>query len=208
MKWFSLLYQGDLHPSTDEKIIPAKEFSILVEAQEVLEKARVDAEKHREETEKECEKLRKKAKEKGFEEGLEKFNEQIAYMDSQLKALRLNLQQMILPIALKAAKRIVAKELEIFPETILDIVMQAIAPIAESHRVTIFVNKQDKEYLDKNKPKLKEILQQAEILTIQEKSDVSPGGCIIQTEGGMINATIENQWRALERAFEKYKQST
>lgn len=205
MKWFSLIYQGDLHPSSDEKVISAKEFSTLLEAKEILEKAREDAKEHLEETKKECEKLRKKAKEKGFEEGLEKFNEQILYMDSQLKAIQHNLQQMVLPIALKAAKRIVGKELDTFPETIVDIVIQAIAPIAESHRVTIFVNKQDKEILDKNKPKLKEILQQAEILNIQEKSDISPGGCIIQTEGGMINATIENQWRALERAFEKYK---
>lgn len=208
MKWFSLLYQGDLHPSTDEKVIPASEFSTLVEAKEVLDKAGEDAEKYLEETHKECEKLKKKAKEKGFAEGLEKFNEQILHMDGQLKALRHNLQQMVLPIALKAAKRIVGKELDTFPETIVDIVMQAIAPISESHRVTIYVNKQDKEFLDKNKPKLKEILQQAEIVTIQEKSDVAPGGCIIQTEGGMINATIENQWRALERAFETYKQTT
>lgn len=208
MKWFSLFYQGDLHPSTDEKVIPAKEFSTLIEAKEVLDKAREDSEKHLEETKKECEKLRKKAKEKGFEEGLEKFNEQMLYMDSQLKAIQHHLQQTILPIALKAAKRIVGKELDTFPETIVDIVIQAIAPIAESHRVTIFVNKQDKEILDKNKPKLKEILQQAEIFNIQEKSDISPGGCVIQTEGGMINATIENQWRALERAFEKYKQTT
>ena len=56
------------------------------------------------------------------------------------------------------------------------------------------------------KPKIKEILHQVELLTLQEKPDLAPGECIIQTEGGMINASIENQWAALERAFEKYKQ--
>lgn len=207
MKWFSLLYQGAVHPSTDEKVIPAKEFSQLVSATDVLEKAREDAAKFLEETKEECKTLRKEEKEKGFTEGLEKFNEQILFLDKELKALRHNLQQQVLPIALKAAKRIVGKELETFPETIVDIVMQAIAPITESHRVTIYVNKEDKAYLDAEKPKLKEILQQVEILAIQEKSDVSAGGCIIRTEGGMINATIENQWHALERAFEKYKKT-
>ena len=86
--------------------------------------------------------------------------------------------------------------------------MQAIAPVSDSHRVTIFVNKDDKNYLDANKPKLKEMLPQVDLFTIQEKSDVSRGGCIIQTESGMINATIENQWNALERAFEKHKPKT
>jgi len=207
MKWFSLLYQGDVHPSTDEKVIAAKDYSQLLSSIDLLEKAREDATKFQEETEKKCRDLRAEAKEKGFAEGLEKFNEQIFRSNKELKALRHSLQQMVLPIAVKAAKRIVGKELENYPETIVDIVIQAIIPIAQSHHVTIFINKEDKEYLDAEKPKLKEILQEAEILTIQEKSDVARGGCIIKTEGGMINATIENQWRALERAFEKYKQT-
>jgi type III secretion protein L len=208
MKWFSLLYSGDLHPSSDEKIIKAADFSTLVESQEVLEKAREDAKKHLEKTKKECEKLREKAKEKGFDEGLEKFNEQILFLDEQLKTLRHEMQKLVLPIALKAAKRIVAKELESHPETIVDIVMQAIAPISESHNVTIYVNKGDKAHLEEAKPKIKEFLSQADHLTIAERADVEPGGCIIKTEGGMINATIENQWKALERAFEKYKPSS
>lgn len=207
MKYFSLLYQGDIHPSDNKKVIPAEDFSKLVEASEIVETAREEAEKLREETEKASKKLKEKEGKKGFQEGLEQFNEKIFAIDEELKGMRHSLQQMVLPIALKAAKRIVGKELEIFPETIVDIVVQAIKPVAESHQITIFVNKEDKEHLDANKPKLKEILEQAEVLTIQERADVEPGGCIIKTESGMINATIENQWRALERAFEKYKQA-
>ncbi|MDN3507047.1 MAG: FliH/SctL family protein [Simkaniaceae bacterium] len=208
MKWFSLLYSGDLHPSSDEKIIKAENFSKLLSSVDVLEKAQEDAQKKLEKTKEECEKLCEEAKNKGFDEGIEKFNEQIFFLDEQLKSIRLKLQQMVLPIALKAAKRIVGKELEMHPEAIVDIVMQAIAPISESQQVTIFVNKEDKQHLDKEKEKLKEILSQAQNLTIQERSDVEPGGCIIKTEGGMINATIENQWKALERAFEKHKPSS
>lgn len=207
MKWFSLVYQGDVHPATDKKVIKKDDYSQLVSATELLEKTRLDAQKLLENTEKECEQLRDEAREAGFQEGLEKFNEQIFYLDEQLKAIRHNLQQMVLPIALKAAKKIVSKELEIFPETIVDIVMQTLAPISQSHQVTIFVNKEDKEALEAQKPKLKEILAHADNLTIQEKADVSPGGCVIKTEGGMINASIENQWRALESAFEKYRHS-
>ena len=128
-----------------------------------------------------------------------------AKLDEALKALRHKLQQMVLPIALKSAKKIVAKELEIFPETIVEIVLQALAPISESLQVTIYVNKEDKELLESQKPKLKERLDQVELLSVQEKADVAPGGCVIKTESGMINASIENQWRALERAFEQHR---
>jgi type III secretion protein L len=207
VKLFSLIYQGDVHPSTGKKRIPASEYTQLASAMEIVEKAQEDAASLIENTKKQCETMKQGATEEGLQQGLEKFNEHVFFLDKELKAIRHSLQQMVLPIALKAAKRIVSKELETHPETIVDIVLQAIAPIAESSKVTIYCNKEDKEFLDREKPKLKEILQQAEIVTIQEKPDVERGGCIIQTEGGMINATIENQWRALERAFEKYQQS-
>lgn len=207
MKFFSLVYQGDIHPSTDEKVVPASAFSKLLAAKEIVEKAEEDRLKLLETTKKECEVLKKQATEVGFQEGLEKLNQQILYFDLEIKKLRLEMQTMVLPIALKAAKKIVAKELEIFPDTIVDIVLQAIAPISESHNVTLYVNKEDKELLETEKPKLKEILAHAKILVIQERADIERGGCIIKTEGGMINATIENQLRALEQAFEKYYKS-
>lgn len=204
MKFFSLIYQGDVRPAADEKVIPAEEYSKILEAREIIEKAKEDAKALLDKTKKECAALKEKAKQQGIEEGLEQYNLQILKMDQELKKLRHELQRMVLPIALKAAKKIVGKELSIFPETIVDIVLQALTPISQSHKVIIFVNKQDKELLESHKPKLLEMLKQVDTLSIQEKSGISPGGCIIQTEAGLINAAIENQWTALEKAFEKY----
>jgi len=204
MKFFSLLYQGEVHPAAEEKVIPAGEFSTLLEAIEILERAKEDAERYRQETEKEAEKLKEDAKEKGFAEGLARFNEHLLFFDKQLRLIKMDLQKQILPLALKAAKKIVGEQLEVHPETIVEIVIQTLAPVTQSHRFTIYVNKADKEILEENKSKIKSILDQVQVLTIQERADIAPGGCIIETEGGIINATIENQWRALESAFEKY----
>ncbi|MCI0381930.1 MAG: HrpE/YscL family type III secretion apparatus protein [Chlamydiae bacterium] len=205
MKFFSLIYQGDVHLAEDEKIIPAKTYSELLDAKEILEKAREDSKKYKKETEAECALLKEKAEETGFEQGLVKFNEHIMQMDSDLQRVRHEIHKTILPIALQAAKKIVARQLDLAPETIVDIVLQALEPIRQNHRVVIFVNRKDKEILEKKKEKIRDILSQVELLSIQERSDVEPGSCIIQTETGMINATLENQWRSLERAFEKYQ---
>lgn len=204
MKFFSLIFKGDIHAATGKKVIPQQEYSVLLEAREVLDKAKEDAEALHEKTKEECKKLRKKTKEEGFEEGLATFNEHLLFFDSELKKLRHEMQQAILPLALKAAKKIVGKELETHPETIVDIVLQALAPVTQNHRIKIYVNKADKEALEENKGRIREILEQVETLVIQERADVTPGGCIIETEAGIINASIENQWRALEAAFEKY----
>ena len=206
MKFFSLIYQGEVHTAPDEKIIPQEQYSELLEAHEVILKAKEDAAKLRQETEKECKELHKQAEEKGFSEGLEKFNEQMLFFDSELKRIRHETLQAVLPLALQAAKKIVAKELETHPETIVDIVLATLAPITHHRKIKIFASKQDRDLLEKEKTKVRDILQQVESLTVQERHDITPGGCIIETEAGIINATIENQWRALESAFERYKQ--
>jgi type III secretion protein L len=204
MKYFSLIYQGQVHPASEEKVIPSEEFSTLVQASEILEKARQDAETHHEKALQKAKELKAKAKQEGFQEGLEKFNDQMLYFERALRTVRLELQKQIIPLALKAAKKIVGAQLELNPETIVEIVLQCLAPVLQNHRFTIYVNKADKEILEANKPKIKNILEQIQVLTIQERSDIAPGGCIIETESGIINATLDNQWRALEAAFEKY----
>lgn len=204
MKFFSLIYQGEVHPSEEEKVIPAEDFSTLMEASELLVRAKEDAAQYKIQVKEECERLKGEAKEAGFVQGLEEFNEHLIQFDKQLHQLRLELQKQILPLALKAAKKIVGEQLSVKPETIVDIVLQSLTPVTQNRRFTIYVNKIDKEVLETEKQRLKEILEHVQILTIQERADVAPGGCIIETESGIINATIENQWRALEAAFENY----
>lgn len=204
MKFFSLIYQGDVHPADDEKIIPAEDFSTLMEAKTLLERAKEDAEQYKKQIQKECEKLKEDAQKEGFQQGLLQFNEHIINFDKQLKLIRLELQKQILPLALKAAKKIVGEQLKVSPETIVDIVLQTIAPATQNQRYTIYVNKDDKEILEAHKAQIKNILEHVKTLVILERSDIAAGGCIIETESGIINASIENQWRALEAAFDKY----
>lgn len=203
-KLFSYLFSGDIHLSSSQKIIPAEEFSLLLEGKEVVEKAIEDAIKKQGEVEKEAEELRKKAVEEGFQEGLIQLNKHILDLEEHSRKIYRETQNSILRLALQAAKKIVNKELEIHPDTIVDIVMQALAPVKQSHKITLFVNKADRDILEENKPRIKEIFEQLQFFGIQERADISPGGCVIETESGIINASVENQWKSLEIAFSRY----
>lgn len=208
MKLFSLIYQGDIHPATDQKIIPAESYSKLLEAEEIISAAREDAARLAEETREKCEAIKEEAYKKGFEEGLQKLNETIIELDREQKKMRHDLHRLVLPVALTAAKKLVGKQLELFPDTIVDIVLQAIAPATQCQSIVIYVSKEDQEALEAARPKIAEILPQVKTIAIQAKPDLQAGSCIIQTEKGMINATIENQWNALERAFMKFSSPT
>lgn len=204
MKYFSLIQGGEIQKATDAKVIPQAEFSELLSAAEIVEKAKEDAALHAEQTAKECEELRAKAKEEGFQEGLETFNKHIVHMEEQMKQLRVELQGMVLPLVLKAAKKVVGETLKIDPQAIVDIVSQTLHQVTQNTQIRIYVNKEDKEIVEKERDKLKSIFERLESFNIEERADVEKGGCVIETETGIINASLENQWRALEAAFEAF----
>src|ERR1700733_7383362 len=110
MKFFSFIYQGEIHPSSEDKVIPAEDFSTLMEASEILKRAKDDAQHYKEQIEKECAELKEQANEQGFAEGLARFNDHLVHFDKQLRVIRMELQKQILPLALKAAKKIVGEQ--------------------------------------------------------------------------------------------------
>lgn len=203
MKYFSLTDQ-DVRTAPGQKIVPAEEFSTLKEAVDILKQAKHENIEFKKKMEKECEELKTQAYDDGYQEGLKKLNEKMLKLDHELKQFQIEIQKKVLPIALQAARKILGEELKTHPDRIVNITMQALKPVIQHHRVKIYVNRQDLEILEENKPKIKEILEQVQSFSIEERPDIEPGGCIIETEAGIINAQLENQWRALESAFEAF----
>lgn len=203
MKFFSFSKE-EIHPAPEDKIIPQEDFSTLLDASQILEKAKEESLLIKEKTIKDCETLKDEAKKQGFDEGLVVLNEHVLKLDNSVKTLKEEYEKQVLPIALKAAKKIIAAELKTNPDAIVNIVKGALKPVSQHLKVKIYVNKQDLDILEKQKPKIKEILDQVQTFSLQERNDIEPGGCIIETEKGIINAQLENQFRALEAAFSAF----
>lgn len=205
MKLFSLPLSSPVSLTQGKKVWKKEDFQMLLTAQELLKTIEQEGKQQKAQIEQEGQELKQKAQEEGKQEGLETFHAHLLALDAAAKQIYLDTQKIVLSLAMKAAQKIVKKELEMHPDTIVDIVMQAMAPAKQNKKVTIFVHRSDKEALEKEKNKLKDLLEMIQVLSIQENNDITPGGCIIETESGIINATLENQWKALEAAFEKHK---
>jgi type III secretion protein L len=201
-KFFTLIYGDKIQSAPGSKIIPAEAFSKLADASEILEHIKKDAERYRHAIALESEKIKENAHKEGYEAGFEKWSEHLVRLEEQIHNVREEIQKTIIPVALKAARKIVAKELELAPATIVDIVASTLKSVAQHKRIIIYVNQEDLEILDKNKLRLKDIFESLESLSIRSRSDVEPGGCVIETEIGIINAQLEHRWHILEKAFE------
>ena len=204
MKFFSLLSHEEVRIAPQQKRIPAEEFSTLHTAHEILEKVQREAELFKKEALLEAETLKEAAFQEGFQEGLVSLNKHLLALDQELKEIREEIQKKVLPLSLKAARKIIGEELKIHPDQIVDIVMTSLKPVTQHRKIVIYVNKADLVLLEEQRPKIKQIFEHLDSLSIQERADVESGGCIIETEAGIINAQLENQWRALESAFASF----
>ncbi len=201
-KYFSLIYGNTISRAPNTKIIPQEDFSKLLSGEDALKAVLEDAEKYRKQIVAECEELKAQAVKDGFEEGYKEWTLQLAKMEEEIAKVQGEMQKLVMPIALKAAKKIVSSELTLQPNAIVEIVTGALKSVSQHKRIVIYVNKTDYQTLEQSKTKLKDIFEGLESLSIRERDDIEQGGCIIETEGGIINARLKDRWKNLEAAFE------
>jgi len=206
-KMFTLLYGKEVHLTGDTKVLSASEFATLNTAEELLRSIREDAERYRKEVIEECEHLKAEAARDGFASGFATWSKQLATLEERNVGLEHVYEQVLAPVALKAAKKIVGNELQQREVVIVDIVSKTLKAVAQHKRIVIWVNKQHLHALEEQRPRLKALFEDLQVLSIRERDDIAPGGCVVETEGGIINAQLENQWQILEEAFETMMQA-
>lgn len=201
MTFFSFFKGESLHLAPETRIIPAEDYSQLLSTHEILEKAITESIEYKKGIVTECEKLKERAEEEGFHAGLGKWNEKLALLEKEMLSIRQEMEEAIVPLVLAAVKKVIGRELEINPQAIVDIVATALKRVAQNHKIVIYVNPLDLELVDPYRQRLKEIVEHLHSLTIAPREDVERGGCVIETEKGILNAQLQHQMESLETAF-------
>ena len=111
---------------------------------------------------------------------------------SALDNLDFRLADMVLELALDVARQVIAGELAVHPERILAVVKLALNQMAESTReARLIVNPEDAALL---RPHLEAILDKNRLRMVEDVRIVR-GGCLIETNQGDLDATLQARWR-------------
>ncbi len=199
---FTLFFGDRVKIAPKTKIISSENFSKTLSANEMIDLVHKEAKKYRMDIIAECEQLKEQAQKEGFEAGFKEWSSQLASLEAEILKVRKELSHILAPVALKAAKKVVGRELKISEDAIVDIVSNVLKSVAQHKKISIYANPKDLVILEAHRPRLKEIFESLESLSLRPRDDIEVGGCIIETEGGIINAKLENQWKVLEQAFE------
>lgn len=201
MKILTLISKKEVRLKPGSKRIPQNEFAKLLEAEQLLEEIQKEGIEHRASIVKEGEQLFEESKKKGFKEGLEQWAEQIKLLEEKKSQVRGEIEKVIAKIALITTKKIIGREIEQNPSTVVDIIAKNLKAVGNHKHVTIFVSKKDLDTFHENRERLKNIFEQVESFAIQSRDDINEGGAIIETEAGIIDARVESLWSTIENTF-------
>ena len=182
-------------------VISAETYGAYNEAKEILSVAEAEAERIRQE----AVRLRDEQVRQGFGEGHKKGYEEalggLAALEARFDQLCANLEPQLIDLAVGIAKKIIGHELSSKPETIVEIVAQALRTIRHQREITVRVHPNHLAVVEQHKSELLGVLTRAPDIVVRADDDVPVGGCVIESELGRIEAELETQLEMLKRAL-------
>lgn len=205
-------------PSDDSANDEERIESAYEKASKIIEQAQSEAQEILENAQSEAESLRQISRSEGLEDGKKEGQDQISEIINQaLETLNEAIKQRkkiikdseseIVRLSLKIAEQIIHNEVSVNKDAVMNIVAEAINRVSDRENVIVKVNRDDVEYIKKYKDKLSGIVDGVKNLSILEDSQVDPGGCVVETNLGFVDARISTKISLIEQAIGKAQES-
>jgi len=169
-------------------------------------------EKGRQEGIAEGEKRGQETAEKKFNAEVAKLKDQTAKYFKQLETSKRDmingLEHVLLKFCMELTKKIVACELTTNPDIVLAAIKKSLTMIADRENVLIRVAPGDMETASGSRDFLSTVTERLEHVRIEEDSRIGRGGCIIESNSGMVDARLGVQLDEVEALVEKAWESS
>jgi len=204
MKNFVLLHSGqEIHIAPGVRVLPAAEVSKLIDLAQLQQLVQEEIQQYRAEVDLEAERIRQAAYQQGFDDGMQQWTKTLMATEQAADKVAEEAHQAMLPAIVKSVERILGHTLESDPNEIVALVSQALRSVANFKQVVIYCRPDDLEMLEAAKSSFLKQLELCKTLVIRPRADVEIGGCIIETEGGIVNAQLATLLNALERQLKQ-----
>ncbi len=192
---------GDVvRPAAGTRVLKAAGFALLTEANGLLEQARARADEILRKAEEAYQQRKEEGYRDGREEGLLEHTEKL--METVMSSVEFieGIEATLIDVVNQAVRKIIG-ELD-SDERIVRIVREGLLKVRNQSRVTIRVAPaDDKAVRTALEPMLKSASGAESFLELVPDARLEQGSCILESELGVIDASLETQLRALEKAF-------
>ncbi len=163
----------------------------LSDAQSIIAAAERRAEELRLRTEAALEEAQKQGYQTGFEEGRKDAVQQAVRLLEDSGVVGDRIAREAAKLALAIAGKVVGEHIKVDPQVVERLAVRALQESIVGDTVTLIVNPDDKVIIEQFRTQLRSVTGGFDV-TIEINSELSRGGCIVKTEFGEVDASIES----------------
>jgi type III secretion protein L len=198
-----LINKGDFVLQTDRRVVKAADVATVRSAAEIVAAAEAQAAQIREDAKVAYEEERKKGYDKGIADGkTEIAMQKLDLVDSSVAFME-NVEEKMSDIVMKALKSCVAEIGD--REMVIQIVRKTMAAVIRTQRqVTLKVAPELVETVRSRVSELTAAFPTIETFDVVEDPRLKGSACVLETEAGVADASVESQLAAIERSLKKH----
>ncbi len=194
---------NNLKTSKKPIILPKDMIIAGLQAESIIAEAEIKATQILENAQMQSKKMFIEAQEFGYQKGIEEVTELIIKAN-QYNSRILNQNEInLIELSVDIAEKIIRKQLDLYPETIVHIVKDCLRKFFDQTRIDIKLNKDNIVYFNSKIDELKELLSFPEELKIVVDEDVHPDSCLVVTPIGKIEMNVHAQLNILKNILYK-----
>ena len=181
------------------KLVKRESISAMLDAVTILDAAREQARAILRDADDRRAATFDEAKLEGEAAGLIKYLEAITTLRDEADVYYGQAESELVKLGSAIARKIIGEELRSSEETIVSIVREALSSAHRAKSIVIRAHTNDARALTKQKKNLR--LPGTCTVDFQADATLEPGGCIVESELGIVDARLETQLRVIEAAL-------
>lgn len=187
----------------ERRLVKREVLDRVQHAQQALAEAQAEADQIIEQAKAQAQQLLKEAHQQGIEQGQREALEHLGRARAEYDRLLRAQEQDMLDLALGIAQRVINRAVALDPSVIRDVVAQTLEQVRHKRQILVLLNPEDLRRLEPDRAALQGVVEGAS-LYLDEDPQISPGGCVIETESGRIDARLEVQLAAIRAALSNH----
>jgi len=198
-----LINKGDFVLQSDRRVVKAADVATIRSSAEIVAAAEAQAAQIREDAKAAYEEERKKGYDKGIADGkTEIAMQKLDLVDSSVAFME-NVEEKMSDIVMKALKSCVTEIGD--REMVIQIVRKTMAAVIRTQRqVTLKVAPELVETVRARVSELTATFPTIETFDVVEDPRLKGSACVLETEAGVADASVESQLAAIERSLKKH----
>jgi type III secretion protein L len=183
------------------KVIKSEELETLIDSQAILDTARVEAKQIVDSAQAEFDRQSKA----GYDDGMLAGRMEIAerMIDSVTKTVNYvsSLEKSVVDLVMKALRKILGEMPD--RERVAQVVRSALAVARTQRNVTVRVHPEDADHVRSQLAVITKPYPGVQFLEVTPDIRLTPGSCILESEVGVVDASLEVQLKAIENSLSR-----